>query len=69
VFIPIFGLVANFLCMLFYLIGPFLVSGMSWKEPYIALGVAALWGVYGVIYFKKRSVQLGKSVLLTEKPA
>ena len=24
--------------MLFYLIGPFMVTGMSWKEPYIALG-------------------------------
>ncbi len=68
-FIPIFGLVANFVCMLFYLIGPFMVSGMSWKEPYIALGVAAAWGIYGVIYFKKRSSETGKTVLLTEKPA
>ena len=48
VVIPVFGLVANLACMLFYLIGPFMVSGMSWQEPYIALGVAALWGVYGV---------------------
>src|SRR5690348_17476679 len=39
VVIPIFGLIANLLCMLFYLIGPFAVSGMSLKEPYIALGV------------------------------
>jgi len=69
VFIPIFGLVANFICMLFYLIGPFMVSGMSWKEPYIALGVAAIWGVYGFIYFKGRSAKLGKSVLLTSRPA
>ena len=36
-FVPMFGLVANLLCMLFYLVGPFTVSGMSWKEPYIAL--------------------------------
>jgi amino acid transporter len=69
VFIPIFGLVANFICMLFYLIGPFMVSGMSWKEPYIALGVAAVWGVYGFIYFKNRSAKLGKPVLLTSRPA
>jgi hypothetical protein len=55
--------------MLFYLIGPFTVSGMSWKEPYIALGVAAAWGVYGIIYFKSRSAKLGKSAILTEKPA
>jgi hypothetical protein len=55
--------------MLFYLIGPFTVSGMSWKEPYIALGVAAAWGIYGIIYFKSRSAKLGKSAILTEKPA
>src|SRR5450432_3855163 len=53
--VPLFGLVANLLCMLFYLIGPFYVSGMSKKEPYIALGVAAAWGIYGWIYFKMRS--------------
>jgi len=68
-FVPIFGLLANLACMLFYLIGPFMVSGMSWKEPYIALGVAAMWGVYGVVYFRKRSAQLGKPVFLAEKPA
>ncbi len=35
--VPIFGLLANFACMLFYLIGPWTVAGMSVKEPYIAL--------------------------------
>jgi amino acid transporter len=65
--IPIFGLIANLLCMLFYLIGPFMVSGMSWKEPYIALAVAAGWGIYGLIYFKKRSTQLGRPVFLKEQ--
>lgn len=69
VVIPVFGLLANLACMLFYLIGPFTVSGMSWKEPFIALGVAALWGGYGIIYFRKRSAVLGKDMLLTEKPA
>jgi amino acid transporter len=68
-FIPIFGLIANLGCMLFYLLGPFMVSGMSWKEPYIALGVAALWGLYGLFYFKKRSAQVGKPLFLSEKPA
>jgi amino acid transporter len=68
-FIPIFGLIANLGCMLFYLIGPFTVAGMSWKEPYIALGIAAVWGAYGIYYFKKRSAQVGKPVFLTEKPA
>ena len=67
--IPIFGLIANLLCMLFYLIGPFMVSGMSWKEPYIALAVAAGWGIYGLVYFKKRSAQLGRPVFLREETA
>src|SRR4029077_19405011 len=67
VFIPVFGLVANFLCMLFYLIGPFMVSGMSWKEPYIARAVAAAWGFYGLIYFKRRSTKLAKPLFLQEK--
>jgi amino acid transporter len=69
VVVPVFGLVANLACMLFYLIGPFTVSGMSWKEPYIALGVAAVWGVYGVLYFRKRSSAMDKPMLLTAKPA
>jgi len=67
--IPIFGLVANLACMLFYLVGPFMVPGMSIKEPYIALGVVALWGIYGAFYFVKRSKQAGKEILLTQKPA
>lgn len=67
-FVPVFGLVANLACMLFYLVGPFFVPGMSKKEPYIALAVAAAWGIYGLIYFKKRSVLVGRPVLLTEKP-
>ena len=67
--VPIFGLVANFVCMLFYLIGPFMVNGMSWKEPYIALGVAAVWGAYGLFYFKSRSAKIGRPVFISEKPA
>jgi hypothetical protein len=55
--------------MLFYLIGPFMVSGMSWKEPYIALLVAAGWGIYGLVYFKKRSTQLGRPIFLKEQTA
>jgi basic amino acid/polyamine antiporter, APA family len=63
--IPIFGLLANLVCMLFYLIGPWLVPGMSKVEPYIALGVAALWGLYGWWYFTSSSKAKGKSILLT----
>jgi amino acid transporter len=68
VVIPVFGLLANLVIMLFYLIGPFMVSGMSWKEPYIALGVCAVWGVYGAIYFLKSSKSRGKEVLLSSRP-
>jgi basic amino acid/polyamine antiporter, APA family len=67
--VPIFGLVANLLCMLFYIIGPFLVSGMSVKEPFIALGICAVWGVYGALYFVRSSKTKARPVLLTEKPA
>jgi amino acid transporter len=69
VVVPVFGLLANLACMLFYLVGPFAVSGMSVKEPYIALGVCALWGFYGLIYFAKASKSKAKPMLLTEKPA
>ncbi len=67
--VPIFGLVANLACMLFYLVGPFAVSGMSVKEPYIALGICAMWGVYGGIYFMRASKAKSKPLLLEEKPA
>jgi amino acid transporter len=67
--VPIFGLLANFACMLFYLVGPFVVAGMSWHEPFIALGVAAVWGIYGVVYFRAKSKATGKEMFLSQKPA
>jgi amino acid transporter len=67
--VPVFGLLANLACMLFYLIGPFTVTGMGWHEPYIALACAAAWGIYGLIYFKSKSAKTGKAVILTQKPA
>ena len=66
--IPIFGLLANLGCMLFYLIGPFSVPGMSVKEPYCALGFAAVWGIYGGIYFMMRSKKTGKAAFITAPP-
>ena len=68
VVIPVLGLLANLVIMLFYLIGPFMVAGMSWKEPYFALGVVAVWGVYGALYFAKSSKKKGKEVLLSSRP-
>jgi APA family basic amino acid/polyamine antiporter len=67
-FIPIFGILANLCCMLFYLIGPFMVAGMSPKEPYVALGICAVWGIYGLIYFKRSSAQKGRSILVAAAP-
>jgi amino acid transporter len=67
--VPVFGLLANLACMLFYLVGPFLVSGMSPKEPYIALAVCAVWGIYGGVYFMRASKRKGKSVLLDKAVA
>jgi hypothetical protein len=69
VVVPVLGLLANLVCMCFYLVGPFSVSGMSWHEPYIALGVAALWGIYGLWFFLKNSKAKGREVILTAKPA
>jgi APA family basic amino acid/polyamine antiporter len=68
VVVPMFGLVANLLCMLFYLVGPFTVAGMSIKEPYIALGVCAAWGIYGGVYFFRSSSTKGRAVLSDRPP-
>jgi amino acid transporter len=68
VVIPSLGLLANLVIMIFYLIGPFTVAGMSWKEPFIALGVVMVWGIYGGIYFVKSSKVKGKEILHTSKP-
>ncbi len=59
--VPVFGLLANLMCMVFYLVGPLSVPGMSAKESYIALGVAAVWGIYGAIYFTRASKKKGKA--------
>jgi len=69
VVIPLFGLLANLTCMLFYLIGPFSVAGMSWHEPYIALGCVALWGIWGSVYFVRNSKTSGRSILITSTPS
>jgi amino acid transporter len=68
-FVPLFGLVANLVCMLFYLVGPFTVAGMSVKEPYIALAFCFAWGAYGLLYFLRSSKRKGKSVLVEKTVA
>ncbi len=61
--IPGFGLLANIVCMAFYLISPVFGLG-TFKEPLLALGISAVWGIYGAIYFIRTSKAKGKSILL-----
>ena len=64
--IPGFGLLANLVCMAFYLISPVFGLGTV-KEPLLALGISGLWGLYGAYYFVKSSKTKGKAILLTSK--
>jgi amino acid transporter len=66
--IPIFGLVANLICMGFYLIGPFMGYGTK-MEPLLALGIAAVWGIYGALHFSSIGKAHGKTALVEQRPA
>jgi basic amino acid/polyamine antiporter, APA family len=66
--IPVFGALANFACMAFYIIGPMEGLG-SVKEPLMAVGISVIWGVYGAIYFVRNSKKRGKETVLVTKPA
>ncbi len=65
--VPIFGAIANFACLAFYIIGPLEGLG-SWKEPIFAVALSAIWGLYGAIYFMRNSKKKGKSTILVAKP-
>jgi len=64
--IPIFGLLANLACMVFYLIGPFMGFGTK-MEPLLALGIAAVWAIYGGIYFARSSKAKGRTTLINRR--
>jgi amino acid transporter len=64
--IPGFGLLANLICMAFYLISPVFGLG-TFKEPLLALLISGIWGLYGAIYFIRSSKAKGKAVLLTSR--
>ena len=64
--IPLFGILANLACMVFYLIGPFMGFGTP-KEPLIALGVALVWAIYGGVYFVRASKGKGRATLIGER--
>jgi APA family basic amino acid/polyamine antiporter len=61
--VPVFGLLANLACMMFYLIGPFMGYGTK-MEPLLALGVALVWAIYGGIYFTRASRRMGRTTLV-----
>ena len=66
--IPVFGAVANFACLAFYIIGP--IEGLgSVKEPLMAVAIAAIWGIYGGFYFVRNSKKRGRDTILVTKPA
>ncbi len=64
--IPGFGLIANLVCMAFYLISPAFGLG-TFKEPLLAVGISAVWGLYGAIYFLRSSKAKGKAILLESR--
>ncbi len=65
--IPVFGVLANAVCMAFYLVGPFMGYGTK-MEPFGALGIAAVWAIYGAIYFAKSSKATGRTTMVTARP-
>jgi basic amino acid/polyamine antiporter, APA family len=68
VVVPLFGALANFACMAFYIIGP--IEGLgSVKEPLLAVAIAVIWGIYGAIYFVRNSKKRGKETILVSRPA
>jgi len=64
--IPVFGVLANLACMLFYVIGPFLGYGTK-MEPLLALGIAAVWAIYGGIYFTRASRTAGRATFVASR--
>lgn len=66
--VPIFGALANFACLAFYIIGPLEGLG-SVKEPLIAVALSVIWGVYGGLYFMRNSRRKGKATMVMAKPA
>jgi amino acid transporter len=64
--IPGFGLLANLVLMAFYIISPVFGLG-TFKEPLLALAIAAVWGAYGAFYFIYSSKKKGKAILLESK--
>ncbi|MGH7908060.1 MAG: hypothetical protein ACREP6_15660, partial [Candidatus Binataceae bacterium] len=66
--VPIFGALANFACLAFYIVGP--LEGIGGvKEPLLAVAIAVIWGIYGAVYFVRSSRRKGKETILMARPA
>lgn len=63
-FIPVFGIAANLVCMAAYIVLPFMGYGTK-MEPFLALGIAAVWAIYGGIYFALNSKKQGRTTMVT----
>jgi len=64
--IPVFGVLANFVCMAFYIIGPFIGYGTK-MEPFGAIGIALVWAIYGGIYFTRSSKSAGRTTFVVSR--
>jgi glucose uptake protein GlcU len=64
--IPVFGLLANLACMAAYIVLPFMGIGTK-LEPFSALGIAAVWGIYGGIYFIRSSKTKKRTTLVNKR--
>jgi amino acid transporter len=62
--IPVLGLLANLACLGAYIVLPFMGIGTK-LEPFTALGVAAVWAIYGGIYFIRSSKASGRTTLVS----
>jgi len=64
--VPVFGVVANLACMVFYLVGPFMGYGTK-MEPLSALGIALVWAIFGGIYFLRSGKRTKRTTLIESK--
>jgi hypothetical protein len=49
-----------------YIVLPFMGYGTK-MEPFLALGIAAVWAIYGGIYFLQSSKATGRTTLVTSR--
>jgi basic amino acid/polyamine antiporter, APA family len=49
-----------------YIVLPFMGVGTK-MEPFTALGVAAVWAIYGGIYFARSSKASGRTTLVSQR--